>query len=398
MSAPLVILILSLLLGLQPLTTDLYLPALPALTASFAAQPAQAQTTLTALLLAFGASQLVWGPLSDRIGRRRVLLIGLTGYTLAAIGSALAGSIETLIVWRILQGAAMGAGTVCARSIVRDLYSPVEGARMMSKGLSGLGVAACLGPAIGGLLSQWLGWQSTLIALVLVGALTLGVVWRYFEESLPQPHPDALAPAQLLATARQITGSGRFWAHALLSTCSLAGLYAFLITSSFILLQLHGMAKTSYGVVLLSVSLFYIIGTILCRWLLLHLGLRRTVAVGGAFSLAGGSLLIGLAWSGISSPWALIMPAWVFMLGHGIHQPCGQSGAIAPFPRIAGAASALTGFVMMGVAFLTGQWIGAHMDGSAQPLVIVMGFWSLMTALIAWLFIPRVLPTAAVDP
>lgn len=157
MSSPLVILILSLLLGLQPITTDLYLPALPALTASFGAVPAQAQLTLTALLLAFGGSQLFWGPLSDRIGRRPVLLIGLAGYTLAAVGSALAGSIEVMVFWRVLQGAFMGAGTVCARAIVRDLYPPLEGARAMSKGLSGLGVAACLSPWIGGLLAEWFG-------------------------------------------------------------------------------------------------------------------------------------------------------------------------------------------------------------------------------------------------
>ena len=132
MSSPLVILILSLLLGLQPITTDLYLPALPALTASFGAVPAQAQLTLTALLLAFGASQLFWGPLSDRVGRRRVLLIGLAGYTLAAVGSALAGSIEVMVFWRVLQGAFMGAGTVCARAIVRDRYRAEDAARMMA--------------------------------------------------------------------------------------------------------------------------------------------------------------------------------------------------------------------------------------------------------------------------
>ena len=115
MSQPLVVLILSLLLGLQPLTTDLYLPALPALAGHFGTEPARAQLTLTALILAFGISQLFWGPLSDRIGRRRVLLAGVAGYTVAAIGSAVATSIDVLIAWRLLQGACMGAGTVCAR-------------------------------------------------------------------------------------------------------------------------------------------------------------------------------------------------------------------------------------------------------------------------------------------
>jgi MFS family permease len=133
----LVILLLSLLLGLQPITTDLYLPALPALTAGFGAPMAQAQLTLSALLLAFGLSQLVWGPLSDRFGRRPILLIGMSAYVLASIASTLAPSMEMLIVWRTVQGAAMGAGVMCARAIVRDLYTPLQGARVMSKGLSG---------------------------------------------------------------------------------------------------------------------------------------------------------------------------------------------------------------------------------------------------------------------
>ncbi|MBP7627570.1 MAG: MFS transporter, partial [Zoogloea sp.] len=129
MTPPLVILILSLLLGMQPLTSDLYLPALPALTDSLGTTLPRAQLSLTALLLAFGVSQLVWGPVSDRYGRRPVLLAGLAGYVLAALGSVLAGSIEALVVWRALQGACMGAGTVCARAIVRDYFSPTEGAR-----------------------------------------------------------------------------------------------------------------------------------------------------------------------------------------------------------------------------------------------------------------------------
>ena len=154
MTPPLIILILSLLLGMQPLTSDLYLPALPALTDSLGTTLPRAQLSLTALLLAFGVSQLVWGPLSDRFGRRPVLLAGLTGYVLAALGSVLAGSIEALVLWRALQGAFMGAGTVCARAIVRDCFSPTEGARAMSKGLTGLGFSACLGPFAGGLIAM----------------------------------------------------------------------------------------------------------------------------------------------------------------------------------------------------------------------------------------------------
>ncbi|MBS0543998.1 MAG: Bcr/CflA family efflux MFS transporter [Proteobacteria bacterium] len=395
MSSPLVILILSLLLGLQPITTDLYLPALPALTEAFGTVPAHAQLTLTALLLAFGLSQLVWGPVSDLVGRRKVLLVGVAGYTLAAIGSALAASIEALVVWRTVQGACMGAGTVCARAIVRDLYAPEQGARAMSKGLSGLGVAACLSPPLGGLVAELFGWRAALMSLVLFGAATLFVIARHFDETLQERHPEALRPAVLAGTAGHILGNGTFWAFTLLSSASFGGLFSFLASSSFVFIKLFGFSSTTYGMVLLSLSAFYIIGTMLCRRMLLRIGVKGAVRVGGLLSLCGGGLMAALLLAGVNSPWAVIAPAWIYMLGHGIHQPCGQSGAIGPFPGAAGAASALAGFLMMLVAFGAGSWMGANMDGTAAPLIKGMAFWSVTVALVAWLLVQRTGPRAA---
>ena len=395
MSSPLVILILSLLLGLQPITTDLYLPALPALTEAFATVPARAQLRLTALLLAFGLSQLVWGPVSDVVGRRKVLLVGLAGYTLAAVGSALAASIEALVVWRTVQGACMGAGTVCARAIVRDLYAPEQGARAMSKGLWGLGVAACLSPPLGGLVAEWLGWRAALMSLVLFGAATLFVIARHFDETLQERNPEALRPALLAGTVGHILGNGTFWAFTLLSSASFGGLFSFLASSSFVFIKLFGFSSTAYGMVLLSLSAFYITGTMLCRRMLLRIGVQGAVRVGGLLSLCGGGLMAALLLAGVNSPWAGMAPAWIYMLGHGIHQPCGQSGAIGPFPGAAGAASALAGFLMMVVAFGAGSWMGAHMDGTAAPLIEGMAFWSVTVALVAWILVQRTGPRAA---
>ena len=175
-SPGLVVLTLSMLLGIQPVTTDLYLPALPAMTESFGASTSQAQLTLSALLLAFGCSQLVWGPLSDRFGRRPIFLWGLAGYTLASIGSVLAPSMALLIVWCAVQGAAMGAVVMGARAIVRDLYLPADGARIMSKGLSGLGVLACLSTPLGALLAELFGRRAGLMAVATFGGCTLALI------------------------------------------------------------------------------------------------------------------------------------------------------------------------------------------------------------------------------
>ena len=194
MQPGLAILVLALLLSIQPVTTDLYLPALPALTRSLGAPLSAAQLTLSGLLLAFGCSQMVWGPLSDRFGRRPVLLAGLAIYTAASLGAAFAPSMALLILWRVAQGAAMGAVVMCARAIVRDLYTPVEGARAMSKALTGLGVIASLCAPLGGWLSDSFNWRVALLTLAVFGACALALVALRLEETLARRNPQALRP------------------------------------------------------------------------------------------------------------------------------------------------------------------------------------------------------------
>ena len=380
----LTVLLLALLLGIQPVTTDLYLPALPALTAGFGAGMAHAQLTLTALLLAFGLSQLVLGPLSDRFGRRPVLLCGLLAYVAAAIGSAVAPSIELLIGWRAVQGAAMGAAVMCARAIVRDLYLPADGARVMSRALTGLGVIACLCAPLGGLVSDLFGWRAALMLLALFGAGTLALVALRFDETLPQRRLDALAPRALVATWATVLRHPTFLSFTALTTAAYGLLFTFLAASSFTFIQVLGLSKTQYGLVMLYGSAVYIGGTFLCRWLLPRYGVRGSVARGAALSLAGGSAIGLLALAGVQTVWAIVAPFTLVMLGHGIHQPCGQTGALGPFPQAAGAASALNGFVMMLAAFGIGGWLGVRMDGTVMPLALGIWFWSACIALVAW--------------
>jgi len=384
-----IVLLLSLLLGLQPVTTDLYLPALPVLTAELAAPMAQAQLTLTALLLAFGGSQLVWGPLSDRFGRRPILLIGLAAYVAASIASTLSPGMGWLIVWRSVQGAAMGAGVMCARAIVRDLYSPVQGARVMSKGLSGLGVIACLSAPLGGLLTEALNWRFALLALGIFGALTLAVVALRFEETVQRKNPQALQLTTLAQTWRGILRNRTFLAFSALSAASYGGLFTFLATSSFVFTGVLGLSKTQYGLVMFVNSLAYIGGTFLCRHWLPRFGVRRAVAMAGVLSLSGGTLMALLSLAGWVSVWSIMPAQLLFMIGHGIHQPCGQSGAVGPFPQAAGAASAVNGFLMMVCAFAMGGWLGTHMDGTVLPLTLGVWFWSALIALSAWTLVQR---------
>ena len=384
-----VVLTLALLLGIQPVTTDLFLPTLPTITDDFGGSMAQAQLTLTGLLLAFGISQLVWGPLSDRFGRRPILLVGLTAYVVAALASALAPSMLWLIVFRAIQGAAMGAAVMCARAIVRDAYTPAEGARTMSKGLSGLGIIACLCAPLGGLLSDLFDWRVALLAVAVFGAACLGVVGLTFTETLARRNPLALQPSALVRTWGSIVRNPTFIAYSALSIGSYGGLFTFLAASSFVFINALGLSKTQYGLVMFSVSFVYLLGTFLCRALLTRLGVRRAVAVAGGLTLAGGTSMGMLALLDVHNVWAMTLPMWLFMLGHGIHQACSQSGVVGPFPHAAGAASALNGFLMMIAAFAMGAWLGKTMDGTVQPMAYAIWFWSVWIALVAWTLVQK---------
>jgi DHA1 family bicyclomycin/chloramphenicol resistance-like MFS transporter len=384
MSPTLIIVLLSMLLGIQPVATDLYLPALPAIKAEFGAALSQVQLTLSALLLAFGTSQLVWGPLSDRFGRRPILLCGLVTFTLAGLGCVLASSMQELIVWRALQGAAMGAVVMCARAIVRDLYTPETGAGVMSKALTGLGILACASAPLGGLLTDIWSWHAALGLVMGFGAIALGLVAWKFKETVHHKNPHALHIKVLAQTWWAILRHPTFVAFSCVSIGSYGGLFTFLASSSFVFIDLLGLARWQYGFLLFSMAFTYLLGTVLCRRLLARYGVTRTVAIGGGFSLVGGCWMALDAWLGALSVVGLMGPFYCFVLAHGIHQPCGQSGAVGPFPKAAGAASALGGFLMMVAAFATGLWLGAAKDGSALPMTQSIAFWSVLTALSAW--------------
>ena len=385
MSQTTVVVILALLMGIQPVTTDLYLPALPAIAEGFGATMAQAQYTLSALLLAFGVSQLIWGPLSDRFGRKPILLAGLSMYTFAAVGAAWADSIQLLITWRILQGVAMGAVVMCGRALVRDLYDPIDGAQVMSKGLTGLGLLACVSAPLGGFLSDHISAKAALMAMTVFGVLSLFVVAVFFKESVQHKNLRVLVPSSLLRNWWVILKNPAFLTYSGLASASFGVLFVFLASSSFVFIKLCGFSSAQYGLIMFGMSANYIAGTFVCRWLLARMGMARTVGIAGGLSLFGGTLM-GVMWlAGIHSFWAILLPFYLIAIGHGINQPCGQTGAIAPFGKAAGTASAVNGFLMMILAFATGAWLSQHADGSVTPMVVGVWFWTTCIAAIAWL-------------
>jgi DHA1 family bicyclomycin/chloramphenicol resistance-like MFS transporter len=272
---------------------------------------------------------------------------------------------------------------------VRDLYPPREGARVISRALGGLGVIAMLSPIVGGVLVQWISWHAALLVLALFGAGTLAFVALRFEETIPNVDPHAMRLAQLWRNWCSVLADRCFRAWTALMCLSFAGLFCLLAGSSFVFIEVLGVSRVAYGIIIATNSVAYVAGTWLCRRLLRGHGLRGTVRIGARLSLAGGLGMAGLSLIGVQGVWAIMLPQYLFAMGHGIHQSCGQAGAVGPFPEKAGSAAALAGFLMMLTAFGVGLGLGKGLNGTVYPVTLGVGAISIALAWTAWTLVQR---------
>ena len=384
MSPFIVILLLAMLLGSQPVTTDLYLPALPGMRESLNASMSQVQLTFSAMLLSFGASQMVWGPLSDKYGRRPILLWGLGIYIISCMASVMAPTIDWLILARIGQGIAVGAAVMCSRAIIRDLYAPIDGTRIMSKALSGLGVLACTAPLLGGYLTEHFGWQGPMMALVIFGIMSWLLIFFKYQESCSNKNINALEFNNLISTWKYIISHRTFLIYCALSTSSYSLLVTYLSSSSFVFIQIFGWTRAQYGLALFVNAAFYIAGTFIGRQLMSRYGFNTTLKLAGLMSFTGATVVGVCGLTGHLFPATVILPFALIMVAHGIHQPLGQASAVGPFPKAAGTAAALNGFIMMIVGFMIIAVLGITLKDNALPLAYGAWFWGSILALIAF--------------
>ena len=383
------VLLLPLLLAAQPVATDSYLPALPAI----ARELGSASASLTVFVLAFGLGQLPCGPLSDRFGRRPVLLTGLACYALAALGCALSTGIPMLVACRALQGFSMAAILVCARAAVRDLYPAHEGPHVMARGLTGLGVVGLLAPVLGAYAVQSAGWRWVLAGMAAYALVLWLLCLRGFDETRVRAS-DPAAPA---GSVREVFASRSFRAWASLAAATYGGLFCFLLLSPMVYISYLGLSPAWYGWIPAGGSLVYIFSTTLCRRLLKRRGAVRAVQLGSLLSLAGPLVQALGCWLAPMSAWPLLLGHAVYCVGHGIHQPCGQAGAVGDLPHLAGRAVSWSGFAMMAVAFTLGQIAAGFVDPEfshgAWPMVLPMALAGVALVLIAFVWLPRLRPS-----
>lgn len=375
------LLLLSLFIGLQPISVDLSLPALPRLADAFQATPAQVQLTLSVFIGAFAIAQLVVGPLSDRFGRRPVCLTGLVLCSLGGLLATLAPTLDILIAARLTQSLGVCTVVVCARAIVRDRYEPVAGAQVLSKVMSWMTLAPFSSPIIGGLALEIWGWRACFAIMALASVLALVFCWRWQFETNHWRNPQATRPSTLAGTYWMLIRSRELLSFMLMLVGSFSAMFSFISGSSYLLTRVHGLSATAYGLSFAAVTLGFLLGTILLRRLTPRGGLRRVLAIGAGCSLTGGSLLLAGAWAGLHSVAAILLPVFLMMIGHGLIQPACQTGSAAPFPAHAGSAVALVGFVMNITAAAVGFLLASRLDGTVLPMAESMFCSTLVVAL-----------------
>lgn len=363
--------------ALGPISTDLYLPSVPALGRDLGADVAATQLTLSVFLIGFALAQIPVGPMSDRFGRRPVLLAGVALYIVASLACAFAASIEVLIVARAIQAMGACAGVVLGRAIVRDIYGRDRAARMLAYIGSAMALAPAIGPIVGGMVQAWLGWRWNFGLLAACGAILLAAAWRRLAETNAWPDPRALSATRIIANYGALLANRVYLGFALAVAFGYAGLFAFISGSSFVLIETLGVPVESFGFHFAAVVAGYIAGTQIAGRLTLRLGIERMVPIGCAFSLVGGGAMVLLVLGGLAARdrWgavAVVAPMVCYTVGIGVVMPNAQAGAIGPFPRMAGTASALMGFLQMAIAALFGILFGQIHDGTALPMAALI--------------------------
>ena len=370
--SPAVTILLAALVALGPVSTDLYLPSLPGLARAFGTDVAEVQLTLSVFLVGLAGGQLAYGPLSDRFGRRPVLLAGLVIYAVGTLACIFATGMPVLIAGRFLQAVGACAGPVLGRAVVRDVHGREGAARILSYMAAAMAIAPAVGPILGGFLEVWFGWRSNFVALLVYGLAGLAATLLMLPETNARMDPLATRPLSIVANYGALLRHRSFLGYALCNACAYSGIFSFISGSSFVLVDVVGLAPDQYGFCFAAIVVGYMIGTITGGRVTRRLGIDRMVSTGALIALAGGVVLVACGWfgpdRGLPGALAIVLPMMIFMVGIGFVMPNAFAGGIGPFPQMAGAASALLGFLQMAVAAVVGIAVGHLDDGTARPM------------------------------
>lgn len=357
--------------AIGPLSMQIFLPALPIIQADFAVSPALAHLTLSISMISIAVSTLIYGPLSDRFGRRPVLIAGLLIFLIGSLLCMLAPNVWVLIIGRVIQAGGGSCGLVLARAIVRDVYAQEKVASVIAYLTIAMVVAPMVAPAIGGILTDWQSWRASFGFVGLAGIVVLVLVFLRLAEtnSRPASHPGV---SGMLEGFGILLRSPVFCGYAFSGAFGLAGFFSFVSGAPYIMVNVMGRPVTEYGLYFAMLSLSFMAGNFVSARLSERLGTDRMILLGNLTALAGITVEALLMINGIWVPIAIFAPTAVIVFGNGIALPNLQAGALGVRPRSAGTASGLSGFLQMAIAAAFAQGVGSLTVDTPYPMIAFM--------------------------
>ncbi len=381
------ILLLAMVSALGPVAMQILLPAIPILKESFEVSTAVAQLTLSLSMASIAVATLVYGPLSDRYGRKPVLIAGIVITIIGSILCVLAPGIETLIAGRVVQAAGGAVGMVVARAIVRDVYDAREAASVIATLVMVMVVMPMLSPAIGGELMVRYDWHSVFVSVAVVSAILLWLLLYALPETLQEPVAFT-GVSNMMRTYVTLLQAPIFRGYGFSVAFVSVVYFTFISAAPEIMVNVLHRPATEYGYYFISVPLGFMIGNYVTRHFGRRYGIHRMIDYGSRISIVGIVLALLLQLLGLTHPAALFLPIALAIFGNGITLPNAQAGAINAAPKLAGSASGLTGFMQMALSAVSAQIVALVFNGTVYPMLILMLIASVFSLLSFRMLVP----------
>ncbi|MCA9822866.1 MAG: multidrug effflux MFS transporter [Dehalococcoidia bacterium] len=360
------------------MSIDMFLPSMPQMARDFDTSTASISLAVTLFLLAFAASQLVWGPASDRFGRRPIMFIGLSLFIAGSIVSLFAGSVAVLVASRIAQGFGGGAGPAIGRAMVIDIYPRERATRILAVITVSTALAPMLSPIAGGLLQEVWGWRSVFVVQTLWGIALLTGYGVVFGETVPGRDTAALRLSRMAQNYRTLFRAAPFTVSSLLMGLLFSGHLIFISTSSFVLVDEMGLSPSVFGLAFGSVAVGIMIGATISGRIAGRWEPGRVIAAGALIGSLSAVAMALVAQTGHSQPLLIVIPMMVTASCQGLIRPPAMSRALVPFPMMAGLASAVMGFTQMIIATAYGIGFNALVEPGPKTMTAAIAVASLM--------------------
>ena len=390
--------VLGFLIALGPLTIDMYLPSLPTITTDLASTAAAVQLTLTGTLAGLALGQLLVGPVSDAVGRRTPLLIGVGVHILASVCCVIAPNLAVLGTLRVLQGLGAAAAAVVAMAIVRDLFTGLPAAKLLSRLMLVMGAAPILAPTLGGIVLNWTSWRGVFVVLALFGIAILATTALGLPETLPVERRRNGGVTGTLRDYGRLFTDRKYLGLILVAGLAMAALFAYVSGSSFVFQEEYGLSEQQFGFVFGAGA----VGLITATQLNVRLLRRWTPAQVLIGALAGGAVaglvLLLTAATGFGGLAGILVPLWLVLAAAGLAMPNAPALALSRHGEAAGTAAALLGAVQFGVGALAAPLVGLLGNNAVGMATVIVGGMVAANLVPALVVRPWTIPVEAADP